>query len=216
MKTRDLALAGLMTAVVFVVTRTLVVPIPQTKGFFNLGEAGVYAAAVLFGPIVGALAGGLGSALADLSLGYAPYAPFTLVIKGLEGALVGLLVRGVSRPVWRVGLAVCAAAALWLLVAADAWLIRAAAGLLLIASAAGLVGATRSLGEMTAARVAGMLTGGLVMVAGYFATQAYALGLGSAAALVEVPWNFVQVVVGLVVGLAAAAATERALPTLSR
>lgn len=94
MRPRALALAGMMTAAVFVMTRVLVVPIPQTKGFFNLGEAGVYTAAVLYGPAVGALAGGLGSALADLTLGYAQYAPFTLVIKGLEGALVGITAAG--------------------------------------------------------------------------------------------------------------------------
>ncbi|MBI3998839.1 MAG: ECF transporter S component, partial [Armatimonadetes bacterium] len=89
-----------MTAVVFVVTRAFVLPIPQTKGFFNLGEAAVYTAAILFGPAIGAVAGGIGSALADLTLGYAQYAPFTLVIKGLEGALVGMIARGSSRRAW--------------------------------------------------------------------------------------------------------------------
>jgi uncharacterized membrane protein len=89
--TRVLTRAGVMTAVVFVVTRAFVLPIPQTKGFFNLGEAGIYLAALAFGPLVGAVSGGLGSALADLSLGYTQYAPFTLVIKGAEGALVALL-----------------------------------------------------------------------------------------------------------------------------
>ncbi|MGH2372703.1 MAG: ECF transporter S component, partial [bacterium] len=50
MKTHDIALTGLMTALVLVITRAFVLPIPQTKGFFNLGEAGVYMAAILFGP----------------------------------------------------------------------------------------------------------------------------------------------------------------------
>jgi len=47
--------------------------------------------ALLFGPIVGGNAGGLGSMLADLILGYAHYAPATLVIKGFEGLVVGFL-----------------------------------------------------------------------------------------------------------------------------
>jgi uncharacterized membrane protein len=165
MKTVQLARAGLMIAVVFVITRLLVFPIPQTKGFFNLGEAGIYAASVLFGPIIGALAGGLGSALADLSLGYTQYAPFTLIIKGLEGCVVGVLAGR----------------------AAQAW-----------------------------TRIAAMVAGGLVMVAGYFMTQAVVLGLGAVAALAEVPFNLVQVLVGVLAGTAAMAALRRALPTAGR
>ena len=45
----------------------------------------------LLGPWWGAAAGGIGSMLADLLLGYGHYAPGTLVIKGLM-ALVGALV----------------------------------------------------------------------------------------------------------------------------
>jgi uncharacterized membrane protein len=166
--TRVLTRAGVMTAVVFVVTRAFVLPIPQTKGFFNLGEAGIYLAALAFGPLVGAVSGGLGSALADLSLGYTQYAPFTLVIKGAEGALVALL-----------------ATRLW----------------------PGAAGTTR-----LAARVAATAAGGAVMVTGYFLAQAYALGLGTLPALTEVPYNVVQVVVGMVAGLTTAAAVDRGLP----
>jgi uncharacterized membrane protein len=97
MKTRDLALTGLMIAVVFVITRYFQMPIPQTKGYFNLGEAGIYVAAVLFGPLIGALAGGIGSALADLTSGAAQFAVFTLVIKGIEGLLVGLIASAARR-----------------------------------------------------------------------------------------------------------------------
>ena len=43
------------------------------------------------------MAGGVGSALADLLGGYSHWAPFTLLIKGLEGLLVGAL-AGVLRP----------------------------------------------------------------------------------------------------------------------
>jgi uncharacterized membrane protein len=37
------------------------------------------------------IAGGLGSALADVISGYAVWAPWTLVIKGLEGLIAGLI-----------------------------------------------------------------------------------------------------------------------------
>ncbi|MDR7521622.1 MAG: ECF transporter S component [Armatimonadota bacterium] len=209
MKTREVALTGLMAALVLVITRAFVLPIPQTKGFFNLGEAGVYLAAVLFGPRVGALAGGIGSALADLTLGYAQYAPFTLVIKGIEGALVGTIARG-ARAAWVPGLAVGAAAAVWLF-SMEAFAIRIAAACLLVAALVGLALLARRPEGRAPARLAGMISGGLVMVAGYFTTQAYVLGLGAPVALVEVPYNLVQVVVGVVAGLAAVATVERAL-----
>lgn len=90
MKARDLAAAAIFIALTFVVTRYTVIPIPATKGYFNLGEVVIYIAALVFGPAVGALAGGLGSALADL-VAAPQFAPFTLVIKGVEGFIVGRL-----------------------------------------------------------------------------------------------------------------------------
>jgi len=53
----------------------------------------VYTTALLFGPLVGAFAGGVGSMLADFFLGYSHYAPATLVIKACEGAVVGVLAQ---------------------------------------------------------------------------------------------------------------------------
>jgi uncharacterized membrane protein len=61
-----------------------------------------------------------------------------------------------------------------------------------------------------------MLVGGFEMVIGYFVAEAYFLKLGAPAALVEVPANMVQVAVGVVAGLAVAAALGRSMPDLSR
>jgi hypothetical protein len=96
------------------------------------------------------------------------------------------------------------------------WAVRAAAIILLAAALAGLAMSRTPAGVRAGARLAGMVGGGLVMVAGYFITQAYILGLGRLAALAEVPYNLVQVAVGIAAGLAAAGAFERALPTLTR
>ena len=90
MKPRDLAAAAIFTALTFVVTRYTLIPIPATKGYFNLGEVVIYIAALAFGPVVGLLAGGVGSALADL-VAAPQFALFTFVIKGIEGYLVGRL-----------------------------------------------------------------------------------------------------------------------------
>lgn len=85
-----IALAAIFAALVAVATIVFVIPIPATSGYFNLGETIIYTAALLFGPFVGAIAGA-GASLADLYLGYGVFAPGTLVIKGLEGAIVGVL-----------------------------------------------------------------------------------------------------------------------------
>jgi uncharacterized membrane protein len=88
-----LTLATVFAALVFVVTSQIPpIPIPATGGYFNLGETTIYVAALLFGPFVGAFSGGVGASLADVYLGtYVHFAPGTLIIKGVEGTIVGFL-----------------------------------------------------------------------------------------------------------------------------
>jgi len=78
---------------------TIVIQIPSpTQGYVNLGDCMVLLGAWLLGPWYGMAAGGVGSAMADVLLSYAHYAPGTLVIKGLMGLVAGLLAwRGGSR-----------------------------------------------------------------------------------------------------------------------
>ncbi len=90
---RQIALIAAFTAIVFLSTSLFYIPLISSTGFFNLGEAFVYLAAIIGGPIVGAIAGGLGAAMADMVLGYGYFAPATLVLKGLEGFAVGFLFR---------------------------------------------------------------------------------------------------------------------------
>jgi uncharacterized membrane protein len=104
-KTRTLASAAVFTAFVAAATMAFVIFIPATKGYFNIGEVMVYIAAMLMGPYVGAFAGGVGSAISDAIL--APvFAPGTLVIKGLEGFIVGYLTTrtpvGLSPRTWKI------------------------------------------------------------------------------------------------------------------
>lgn len=84
-------LAAIFTALVALFTMVFHIPVPATRGFINLGDAVIFTTALLLGKKMGFLAGGVGSALADLLLGYANWAPFTLVIKGLEGYIAGFL-----------------------------------------------------------------------------------------------------------------------------
>jgi uncharacterized membrane protein len=94
-----LALAPVSTALVFVVTySTANFTIPATKGYFDFGDIIIFIIALTFGPTIGGLAGGLGSSLSDaLSAGSSIYAPFTLVIKGLEGYVAGYLASRAFR-----------------------------------------------------------------------------------------------------------------------
>ncbi len=91
--TRSLTLNAMLTALTVVATLVLRIPTPATQGYVNLGDSVIISAALLFGSRTGALSGGIGSALADILGGYAHWAPFTLVIKGAEGALVGSFSR---------------------------------------------------------------------------------------------------------------------------
>lgn len=84
-------LTGLFVALVAVSTMVIHVPVVATGGFVNVGDTMIFVAAILLGRRAGLLAGGIGSALADVLLGYSHWAPWTLVIKGIEGWIVGRL-----------------------------------------------------------------------------------------------------------------------------
>ncbi len=89
-KSIQIAASGVMAALVCVGTLLIQIPNPPTKGYINLGDGMIMISALTFGMWVGAFAGGVGAALADLlSVAYAFYAPYTLIVKGIEGFLAG-------------------------------------------------------------------------------------------------------------------------------
>lgn len=113
-------LAAIFTALVALLTMIFTIPIPATRGYINLGDAMIFTTALLLGKRIGFLAGGMGSALADLLLGYAQWAPFTLVIKGLEGFIAGFLghqsfMGKREEPIWKPLIALVLAG-LWMVV----------------------------------------------------------------------------------------------------
>ncbi len=162
-----LALVAIFAAVIFVATYSFVVPIPATSGYFNLGETAIYIAALIFGTLVGSMAGGIGSMLSDVLL--APqFAAGTLVIKGFEGALVGF-------------------SAVQLKTRVNSFTIRASVSIII---------------------------GGLQLVAGYFIYEQVILGYPLATALAEVPFNIVQMAIGIVVALPVVHGVLRIFPQL--
>jgi len=104
----QMSLMAVMSALVTV--GTLIVQIPNGMGgYFNVGDVMIFVAALNFNPFVGGFAGGLGSALADVLMGYPVFALPTLVIKGLEGFIAGLITN--KKSVYRDVFAVVAAGA---------------------------------------------------------------------------------------------------------
>ena len=86
-----LVLTAMFAALAYVATTIIQIPIPATGGYINLGDCVVLLGAFLLGPIYGALAGGIGSALADILSGYAQYAIGTFVIKAAMAAIAALI-----------------------------------------------------------------------------------------------------------------------------
>jgi len=85
------AQAGVMAALVAVLTALIQIYIPITRGYLNFGDIMIFVSAFTFGPIVGSFAGGVGSAISDIATGFAYFSPFTLIIKGAEGLIAGLI-----------------------------------------------------------------------------------------------------------------------------
>lgn len=93
-KTKTLVLAALMTGMIIVMTMIIKVPIPFTQGYVHLGDAMIFMAVLVVGWKYGAAAAGIGSALADLMLGAAMWAPWTLVVKAGMAIIMGLILKG--------------------------------------------------------------------------------------------------------------------------
>lgn len=157
-----IGLLAVLIALTAVFTLLIRIPTPA-RGYVNLSDVAITFAGLAFGPWVGAIAGGIGTALADLLGGFAPYAPISFVAHGLQGLLVGLIGYRQSRPLRMI----------------LAWLAGAAAML------------------------AGYLLGG-------------ALYVGLPAALLEVPLNAFQTLVGALVGIPLVFAVRRAYPAIDR
>ncbi|HDJ26955.1 MAG TPA: hypothetical protein ENF35_01395 [Aciduliprofundum sp.] len=202
---------SVFTVLVFAATAVIAVYQPFTGGYVNLGESMIYLAALISGPLVAGLAGGVGAALADLALGYAIFAPGTLVIKMAEGIVVGHLAR-------RGGMAPVAAAiyaALFLSISYLSWgsshTISVVSLILAPAVAAAVLLASRREGWD---RLPSLLVGGLVMVLGYFLYEFFLSnplqGRPRIGALWEVPGNMIQVLVGAAIAVPVYAFLKRA------
>lgn len=93
--TKNIVIAGLMTALVTVGTMIIKMPV-GIGGYVHLGDSMVYLSGIVLGPVLGGLTAGLGSFLADMLSGYAFYAVPTFIIKALDALVVALIYKLIS------------------------------------------------------------------------------------------------------------------------
>ncbi|WP_434731027.1 ECF transporter S component [Thermogladius sp. KZ2Tp1] len=229
--------AVVFTVLVYVATVALQIYQPVTGGYFNLGESMIYLAALTSSPIVAAVAGGVGASLADLTTGYAIFAPATFVIKFAEGYLAGVLI-GLFRRTRQKAVAAASVGAVYALglyygvsywagrvmLGPSSWLWFSLSssevfipwyGWLLVTVLLGAVvvyGVTRYI--VKSLEPLALLIAGSLMVAGYFFYEYFVsnplTGRPPINALYEVPVNIGQAVSGVIISLPVAVWLYRA------
>ncbi len=90
---------GILSAVVLLATYAITVPIPNSMGYFNLGDGVIFSISAIIGPFSG-LCAALGSALADLAYQAPIYIPGTMIIKGGMGLLAGTVLTRMPELRW--------------------------------------------------------------------------------------------------------------------
>ena len=96
--TKNIITAAMLAALCCIATMIIKIPSPF-KGYLNLGDCVVLLAGWLLSPVYGFLAAGLGSAMADILLGYTVYAPVTFVIKGLMALVAYYIYKWMSNKI---------------------------------------------------------------------------------------------------------------------
>jgi len=92
-----LTVTALFAAVIMLST---LLSIPNgVGGFIHPGDAMIYACAWFLGGPLAAAAAAIGSGLADIIMGYASFALFTLLIKGIMGLAVGIAMNKMPKKV---------------------------------------------------------------------------------------------------------------------
>jgi uncharacterized membrane protein len=92
-KTKTIVINALFIAITLVATMfiNIKLPIMGNGGLIHLGNVPLFIAALVYGKKTGAVAGAFGMGLFDLLSGWALWAPFTFIIVGIMGFIVGLI-----------------------------------------------------------------------------------------------------------------------------
>ncbi|MCK1995272.1 ECF transporter S component [Peribacillus muralis] len=95
-KTRTLVINALFISLTLVACMfiNIKLPVMGNGGLIHLGNVPLFIAALVYGKKTGAIAGAFGMALFDL-FGWTAWAPFTFIIAGIMGFLVGFIAEKV-------------------------------------------------------------------------------------------------------------------------
>lgn len=85
--TKDITATAIAAALVFITTYTLKIPAPS--GYTHLGDCMIFVSVLILGTRRGALAGGIGAALADGLGGYTHYIVPSFFIKAIMAVIMG-------------------------------------------------------------------------------------------------------------------------------
>lgn len=211
-----------MTAFVFITTSVIKIPIPFTNGYIHAGDTAIFLGGILLGPVHGAVAAGIGSAMADLLGGYAHWALPTLLIKGLMGFIVGYFSsekRNQKHVLWGTSLLWIGSLFAFIYTAGNTTLetimenVEGASSIALageivknlniqlLVVAIGLPLLSLILFKLkdrygiTFSQLVGMIVAGIVMVLGYYVASGIIYG-NFLASIFSVPWNIVQFGIG--------------------
>ena len=162
-KTRDIAFTGLLIALVFVSTTIIIfrLPISVKGGLIHLGNVMLFVATIVFGKKKGAIAGAFGMGLFDVLSGFMNWAPFTFIIRGGMGLILGSIAYARNKD-----------------------------------------------GENVTQNVIGILLSSVWMIGGYYIAEGILYG-NWIAPVASIPGNFIQLFVGLVLGIPLAVILKR-------
>ena len=90
MNTKQFVRVAMLTALACVLT--IVPKVPIGGGYVHFGDCIIYVAAMILGPIPGAIVGAIGHSLADFISGYPIFCIPTFIIKGIMGFAIGKIV----------------------------------------------------------------------------------------------------------------------------
>lgn len=222
---RTVALYGILTALTAAVTYASYLPFSPTKGYFNIGDSMVFFSALTLGWRTGAICGGIGSATADVLLGSGIYAPLTLVAKGAEGLVSGVLGRRKPSRGWVLVLGaviiVLAVVAMTLpkfpgdVLGIDMMVIQVAVVLAVLVIYVVVCALYMDKMVRWTPFLLAVAVGGTCMISGYFLGELYVLNVGLGKALAEVPVNILQVTFGGTIGILLSYAVKRSYPRLA-
>ena len=93
-KRTALRISLLVISAAIVAVFTLIVRIPSMiGGYISLCDAAITFVSIAFGPVVGFVAGGLGTAMADIVGGYPQWALISFIVHGVEGLVIGIILK---------------------------------------------------------------------------------------------------------------------------